>query len=220
MLTLCLDTTGPACDVALVRGSDTLAARNVAMSRGQEAALAGITQDVLAAASLQPADLERIAVVTGPGSFTGTRVGVAFARGLALSLKVEAVGVTSLMAALPPLPPTGLCLMLRPAQVRPPERTWWGQVFSSGAVRSQPFEMDEARLGVMFSRWGGSVLLAGSAGAAGASPPERLARISRFVEPQSGAVRAGQWAQTLSAKAFPPVPAYVRAPDAAPPGGG
>ena len=43
-------------------------------------------------------DLDAIAVSTGPGSFTGVRVGVSAARGLALALKVPAVGVTTLEA--------------------------------------------------------------------------------------------------------------------------
>ena len=48
-------------------------------------------------------DLDRIAVTTGPGSFTGVRVGVAAARGLALALDIPAVGIGSLEALASPL---------------------------------------------------------------------------------------------------------------------
>ncbi|MEX0955282.1 MAG: tRNA (adenosine(37)-N6)-threonylcarbamoyltransferase complex dimerization subunit type 1 TsaB [Rhizobiaceae bacterium] len=54
--------------------------------------------DALAAAGTTYAELDLIGVAVGPGSFTGIRVGVAVARGLALALKIPSVGITTLDA--------------------------------------------------------------------------------------------------------------------------
>lgn len=64
------------------------------MPRGQAERLAPMARELLEAAGLTPGDLSAVAVCTGPGNFTGVRIGVAFARGLALSLGIPAVGVT------------------------------------------------------------------------------------------------------------------------------
>jgi tRNA threonylcarbamoyladenosine biosynthesis protein TsaB len=53
---------------------------------------------VMAASCLQMKDLERIAVTIGPGTFTGVRIGLAFARGLGLALERPVSGVSTLMA--------------------------------------------------------------------------------------------------------------------------
>ena len=55
-------------------------------------------RELLAEAGVELADLERIVVGTGPGSFTGVRIGIAAARGLALALDRPAVGVSTLAA--------------------------------------------------------------------------------------------------------------------------
>lgn len=68
------------------------------LGKGHAEHLAAVAADALAQAGIGYADLGRIAVSVGPGSFTGVRVGVAFARGLALALKVPATGVTTLEA--------------------------------------------------------------------------------------------------------------------------
>lgn len=64
------------------------------MARGQAERLIPLIEGLLAEAGLRFADLEGLAVVTGPGNFTGLRLAVAAARGLALGLGVPAVGVS------------------------------------------------------------------------------------------------------------------------------
>ncbi len=96
MRLLAIDTTGPACCVALrVPGQADLVCSE-SMARGQAERLAPMVQEMLTEAGLEPGELDRIGVTTGPGSFAGTRVGVAFARGLALATGADCVGVSNL----------------------------------------------------------------------------------------------------------------------------
>ena len=97
---LAIDTAGERCAACVLdAGTDRILARaDPPIGRGHAERLFGIIDGVLAQADLAYGDLGRIAVTVGPGSFTGIRVGVAAARGLALALAVPAVGVTTLEA--------------------------------------------------------------------------------------------------------------------------
>ena len=97
MVLLILDTTADRCGV-LVRGPDGDVLIDEDLDRGHDARLAGMVAEALSCADVRPRHVSRVIVATGPGSFTGVRVGVAFARGLALALKVPAIGVTNLDA--------------------------------------------------------------------------------------------------------------------------
>lgn len=89
-----LDTSAGQCAAALVAADGAPVARNARqMQRGHAEALFPVIEAVLTQAGIGFADLGGIAVCTGPGSFTGIRVGVAAARGLALGLDVPAVGI-------------------------------------------------------------------------------------------------------------------------------
>lgn len=68
------------------------------LGKGHAEHLMAVITDALNVGGVGYADLGAIAVSTGPGSFTGVRVGVSTARGLALALKIPAVGVTTLEA--------------------------------------------------------------------------------------------------------------------------
>jgi tRNA threonylcarbamoyladenosine biosynthesis protein TsaB len=68
------------------------------LGKGHAEHLMAVIDAALAAASMGYRDLDAIAVSIGPGSFTGLRVGVSAARGLALALKIPAIGVTTLEA--------------------------------------------------------------------------------------------------------------------------
>ena len=92
-LTLGIDTSGPFCSVALVRGDAPVASRFEDMPRGQAERLIPMVEEVLAEAGADWSDLNRIGCCTGPGAFTGLRIAVATARGLALALSIPAVGV-------------------------------------------------------------------------------------------------------------------------------
>lgn len=101
MLVLAFDTAGPDCSVALIKVEgdvQLLSSATEHLGRGHAERLLPLIGGVLDAAKQRYSDLDRIAVTTGPGSFTGVRVGVAAARALALALNVEAVGVSTLEA--------------------------------------------------------------------------------------------------------------------------
>jgi tRNA threonylcarbamoyladenosine biosynthesis protein TsaB len=96
MKILAVDTALGACSVAITRHDKTLAHRWVAMVRGHAEALAPMVGEAMAEAGLAFADLDRLAVTTGPGTFTGQRVGLAFMRGLRIALGAPLVGLTTL----------------------------------------------------------------------------------------------------------------------------
>jgi tRNA threonylcarbamoyladenosine biosynthesis protein TsaB len=76
--------------------------RSLPMMRGHAEALMPLIAAVMAEAQMDFAGLDRIAVTVGPGSFTGLRVGVAAARGIALAAGKPAVGLTTLAALAAP----------------------------------------------------------------------------------------------------------------------
>lgn len=97
-LVLSFDTSSAHCAAALLRGQEVLANRSEAMQRGQAERLMPLIQDMLTDQDLNWQDLDLIGVGTGPGNFTGVRLSVSAARGLALSCKIPAIGVTTFEA--------------------------------------------------------------------------------------------------------------------------
>lgn len=98
-LILACDTTQGACSVAVYRNG-ILAQDLSAMGKGHAEALLPMMQNVLAAAHIEPAQIDRLAVTHGPGTFTGVRVGLAAMRGLALALDIplKTFGTLDVMA--------------------------------------------------------------------------------------------------------------------------
>jgi len=95
---LAVDTALGACSAAVVEGTRVLGEEWREMPRGHAEALAPMVEVLMRGAGLCFAQLDRLAVTTGPGTFTGQRVGLAFMRALALALKKPAIGVTTLDA--------------------------------------------------------------------------------------------------------------------------
>ena len=105
MLILAIDTALDACAAGIL---DTAASKLIAqesqpMKRGHAEALMPLIARIIKAAGIAFADLDRIAVTTGPGSFTGLRVGLSAARGIALAADRPVVGLTTLTAYAAPL---------------------------------------------------------------------------------------------------------------------
>lgn len=207
MIVLAIHTAGPACDLAVLRDAAILSERQEAMMRGQDARLPQLVQDVLTDAKLTLGQIDRFAVVTGPGSFTGIRVGVAFARGLALATGKPCVGVTSMEAALP-AGQQGSAIVALPAQRRAPDITFWTQTFRTGSATAPASEMAvQDLISLLRDRphmvYGDVTALETHLSGTSIHP----------IAPN--AVRAGQLAATLDPENRTARPTYVRAPDAA-----
>lgn len=104
MQILAFDTAAAACSAALWRDGTVRARRLEPMARGQAEALLPMVRAVLDEAGAAFADLDLLAVTVGPGAFTGLRIGLAAARGLALATGLPCLGVTTLEAVAQAVP--------------------------------------------------------------------------------------------------------------------
>jgi len=95
---LAFDTSVAHCAAALLSGDAVLGERVEPMTKGQAERLFQLLEELLVEADISWSDLHAIGVGTGPGNFTGIRISVSAARGLALSLGIPAVGVSSFEA--------------------------------------------------------------------------------------------------------------------------
>jgi tRNA threonylcarbamoyladenosine biosynthesis protein TsaB len=104
MRVLAIDTALEACSAAVFDTNSGIAASETrGMARGHAEQLMPLVARVMNKAGLEFADLDRIAVTTGPGSFTGLRVGISAARGIALAAGKPAVGLSTLAGYAAPL---------------------------------------------------------------------------------------------------------------------
>ena len=160
------------------------------MEKGQAERLIPLLEEVLAEAGIGWADLKALAVGTGPGNFTGVRIAVAAARGLALGLNIPAIGVTRLEALAHGLP--------RPLLVAEDARR--NEVYALG------FDLAQMKLPCILSRDALPVAphVTGSGFAEGLAPAMPLAEaIARIAATRAPGPR--------------PAPFYLRGADAAPP---
>ncbi len=212
MKVLALETATAACSVAVLDGAAVRAHRAAAMQRGHAEALMPMVEAAMAEAGLAYGDLDLVATTVGPGSFTGLRVGLAAARGIALAAGIPAAGVTTLEALAAGIDeetragaPVAALLDARRGQV-------YAQLFdAAGAARGAPFAAapDAADLP------DGPLLLVGAGAplviaAQGMRPGWRFAETPRLPDAAPVArLAARRFAENPDALR-PPRPLYVR----------
>lgn len=205
MIIFALNTAFAALDGAIVRDGVTLAEAHEPLARGQEQRLPGFVDALFAQAGLTLRDVTRLAVIAGPGSFTGVRVGVAYMRGLALVTGVPCLGITTLEAAIPS-DVNGAALACLAAKKRAPDRSWWVQPILDGEGCAPVEELHEAETAARLNVFQGAIFLDG---------PEAFDALAVRTQPFAArAVIAAERAARFDPAKHPPSPVYARAPDA------
>ncbi len=95
---LVIDTSLNACSVGLFEGERQLFGISDGMTRGQSERLAMLSVDAFEVTGIKPKDLTHVGVTLGPGSFTGLRIGLSFAKGLAAGTGIRLKGMGTLEA--------------------------------------------------------------------------------------------------------------------------
>lgn len=147
MLILALDSALDSLGMALVRDGETLAVANERMNRGQAERIAPLAQELAHEAGVKFPAIDRIVVTKGPGSFTGLRVGLAFARGLALSLAKPCIGISTLEALALEEGETGL----KAALIETPGALYIA-LYEDGAERIAPRRCERDEVDGLFMR--------------------------------------------------------------------
>lgn len=213
MKLLAVDTALGGCSVALLDGDKILAHIFEAMDRGHAERLAPMVQEAMGTAEFS--SLTHLAVTTGPGTFTGQRVGLAFMRALRLALKLPLTGVTTLeVMALAAMDETKLA---KAAVIHDARREEAYLLLMDGKrVVLQPCVMGFGEA-VERIRAFGPCTLAGTGGRRAKDMLGADFTLSGIRQPD--ALWAGRLAHTLPVPTAAPGPLYLRAPDAKLPGG-
>ena len=98
---LAMDTSNKALSLAILENEETLGQVTLNIKKNHSITLMPAIDFLMNSLDMKPTDLDRIAVAQGPGSYTGLRIAVATAKTLAHTLKIELVGVSSLLALVP-----------------------------------------------------------------------------------------------------------------------
>jgi tRNA threonylcarbamoyladenosine biosynthesis protein TsaB len=218
MLVLAIDTALGACAAAVLDTSfgKIIASETLVMARGHAEALMPLIARMMDAAETEFAALDRIAVTTGPGSFTGLRVGIAAARGIALAAAKPAIGLTTFAGFAAPYVAADDSTPLVTAIDARHEHVYL-QVFGSGGRTIVPPRVAPLREAVRAAMTGPARIVGSAAGLIAAAWP-RLEPPPVLVDQRNACDI--EWIARLGAAASvpdgPPTPLYLRAPDAQP----
>ena len=220
MLILAIDTALDACAVGVLdtNAGELIAQESQAMKRGHAEALMPLLARVMKQSGVPFMALDRIAVTTGPGSFTGLRVGLSAARGIGLAAGKPVVGLTTLSAYAAPVvsrndeQPVISAIDARHDQV-------YFQVVSgngSSLIRPRVGGIEEA---LAASRYGAPHMVGNAARILADRWPAHVPPPFKVdAQPAPDIAWLAWLGAAVSPETSPPRPYYLRAPDAKPPG--
>ena len=221
MIALGVDTANAQCAVAITRGDAQPVRRQQSMSRGHAELLVPMIRDTAGSAGISLREIELFAVTTGPGAFTGMRIGLAAVGGLALAVDRPIVGISSFDASALTVPEDRRKGRLVLASLDSKRGDVFVCLFDGDATPlSAPACVDRAALGdwalLQIGRIGGGLIAAGDAATVAA---DELNRKGWQVEPVDSPVDPAIVAsiavrRRALAQADPPPPAYLMAPEA------
>ena len=224
---LALDTALDACSVALALRGDALGhqtnaihliGRSINLGRGHAEHLMSELEQVLAAANVAYADLTRLAVTVGPGSFTGLRVGLATARSLALALDIPLIGTSTLEALALTAQnttsdsPLAVLIDARRDQI-------YGQLFTLEGAYPAAITNAEVLSAADFAKVCRAHTVSHLIGSGASLIADQIADLPHFTidattAPDMQAI--ARWALDQPVPLTPPAPLYLRGPDAKP----
>ena len=219
MLILAIDTALDACAAAVLdtEAGKLIAQESQAMKRGHAEALMPLIGRVVAASGIAFTSLGRIAVTTGPGSFTGLRVGLSAARGIALAANIPVVGVTTLAAyAAPIVSQNGEHPVVSAIDARH-DHVYLQVVSGNGGALVRPHVAPIAEA-LDTWRFGAPYLVGNAAGIiAERWPSHAVAPFKVDMQPAPDISWVGWLGAAVNPNSAPARPFYLRAPDVKPP---
>jgi len=218
MIILGLDTAQGACSAAVWKDGKVLARRFELMRTGHAERLMPQVIEAIADAGLEMAQLDRLAATIGPGTFTGTRVALAAARGMALALDIPLIGVTTLEAVAEGLPAGEGKVRVTAFDARRGEL--YVQAFEGEALTPltdpQILKVEDAASAVIAAAGGTAIEIAGTGAGLlqDALTGQGVKAAAPEVEAHPDAALIAPIAATRAIPALPPAPLYLREPDA------
>lgn len=210
---LALDTSAAHCAAAVFTDGAVQHSVTEQMAKGQAERIIVLCEEVLAHSGLTLNDLSALAVGVGPGNFTGIRISVSAARGLAIALGIPAVPVSTFEM---------LCAPFKPARkahelvvVSAPRGAAYVQSFASGRPTGAAELIDPTAIPTHFSA--PDLLVSGHYATEIALQLGATANPREATDPASAIAQVAAWKIDNGFDlGTPPAPLYVRAPDAAP----
>lgn len=214
MLLIAIDTSATICAVGVANPAKPPVLITRDIGRGHAEALPGLLDQAMAEAGLAWAEIERVAVTVGPGSFTGVRIGIAAARGLGLVIGCPVVGVTTLAVhaeAARKIAGAVPILALMPAR----GDDLYGQFFAADGTEQTPPEI--APTAAFATQVTDGVRLAGPGAPAAARLVAAGDGLIVHADPAPDIAALLRLGAAARQPETPPKPVYLRPPDAVPP---
>jgi tRNA threonylcarbamoyladenosine biosynthesis protein TsaB len=219
MLILAIDTALDACAAAVLDtdAAKIIAQESEAMKRGHAEALMPLIARVMKASGVAFTSLDRIAVTTGPGSFTGLRVGLSAARGIALAAAKPVVGLTTLTAYAAPFVGENSANPIISAIDARHDHVYFQVVSGDGGSLIKPKvapiseALEAARFGAPHLVGNAATILA-ERWPSDAPPPSKV-----DMQPAPDITWVAWLGAAVNPETAPAKPYYLRAPDAKPP---